>query len=197
MKVLAQKYRLTPLAELKPHPRNPRKHADSALEESMAANGFYGAVVAQKSTGYILAGHARVERARAGKLEALPVIWVDVDDAGALKILAADNRTSDLAAQVGYDEQKLAELLTAVRAETGGFEGTGFTEESFDALLKSMGDAIAGADAGSTPKRRQRRHVGTDALPPAPGDPAPGDPQSDVCPLCGRSSAAAAPSEDE
>jgi ParB-like chromosome segregation protein Spo0J len=134
-----QRYELVSVADLKPHPKNPRKGAAEAIDQSIAENGFYGAVVAQKATSLILAGRHRWERAQAAGIATLPVIWVDVDDQAALRILAADNRTSDLAA---YDPQALAELLESVRTDGGGLEGTGYDAAAFDAMLQQAGDDI-------------------------------------------------------
>ena len=39
---------------MKPHPDNPRVHDEDALDESLEANGFYGAVLVQKSTGHVI-----------------------------------------------------------------------------------------------------------------------------------------------
>ena len=54
-----QAYELVAPRALRPHPRNPRRGDVDAIEESIAENGFYGCVVAQRSTGYILAGNHR------------------------------------------------------------------------------------------------------------------------------------------
>jgi DNA modification methylase len=140
--VVEQQYSLVPVGQIAPHPRNPRKGAVEAIDESIRENGFYGAVVAQKSTSLILAGRHRWERAQGLGIAAVPVIWVDVDDATALRIIAADNRTSDMA---GYDAQALAELLESVRTDTGGFSGTGYDEAAFNEILALAGDAILAA----------------------------------------------------
>jgi ParB-like chromosome segregation protein Spo0J len=47
------------LADLRTHPRNVNHGDLGAILESIDANGFYGAIVAQRSTGYILAGNHR------------------------------------------------------------------------------------------------------------------------------------------
>ena len=138
-RIVSQRYELVSVSRLTPHPRNPRKGSAEAIDESIRANGFYGAVVAQKSSGYILAGRHRVERATAAGIATVPVIWADVDDETALRILAADNRTSDLA---GYDEQKLAELLESVKSESGELAGTGFSQEALDEILDQAAKAL-------------------------------------------------------
>lgn len=44
-------------------------------------------------------------------ITSVPVVWLDVDDATAKRIMLADNRTADLAT---YDEQILAEALASL-----------------------------------------------------------------------------------
>ena len=121
------------LDKLKPHPSNPRQGDVGAIHESITANGFYGALVVQKSTGYILAGNHRWKAAKEAGLKKLPVFFVDVDDDRAIRILLADNRTNDLAA---YDEPALAALLKGILAETDSLVGTGYDTDALDALLR-------------------------------------------------------------
>lgn len=129
-----QEVRDTPITQLRHHPKNPRKGDVGAIAGSIRTNGFYGTIVAQQSTGFVLAGNHRLMAAKEEGLESLPVAWVDVDDAAALRILAADNRTSDLGA---YDERLLADLLSEV-SNGGGIEGTGYVEADLDRLIASL-----------------------------------------------------------
>jgi len=142
-KLAPQKIETVPIRTLKHHPKNPRKGDVKSITESIEHNGFYGVVVAQKSTGYVLAGNHRMMAAKAAGLDSLPVAYVDVDDATALKILLADNRTNDLAT---YDNKELAELLADV-SNTIGLDGTGFDEAFLDGLITSMSKAPTIAEA--------------------------------------------------
>src|SRR6185312_6845095 len=76
---------------------NPRQGDIGALHESIEHNGFYGALIAQKSTGKILAGNHRYQAAVQRGATTLPVIWVDVDSDQARRIVIADNRLNDRA----------------------------------------------------------------------------------------------------
>src|SRR5579884_816150 len=106
--VVSQQYELVPVGNLKPHPKNPRVGNKGLIDESIAANGFYGAVIASRRSGFILAGKHRWERAQAAGISEIPVVWIDgLDETAELKIIAADNRSSDLAS---YDDEKLAAL---------------------------------------------------------------------------------------
>jgi ParB-like chromosome segregation protein Spo0J len=105
--------------------------------------------VAQVSTGHILVGNHRYLAAKEAGIDTLPVMWVDVDDNRALKILLADNRTNDLS---GYDNKALTELL-AEMSNAGELDGTGYNESDLDALIQDMasgdGESTEGADETS------------------------------------------------
>jgi len=151
LEIINQATETVPVGKLTRHPKNPRQGDVGAIHQSIAANGFYGAIVAQKSTGHVLAGNHRLEAAKQSGADAVPVIWVDVDDATALRILLADNRTNDLAS---YDDRALAELLQGILAVTGTLEGTGFDGDALDELLYSLGlDAPDFAPSDEGPPR--------------------------------------------
>lgn len=131
-----QRYeRAVKLTRLSAHPDNPRHGDTDAIGESIEANGFYGAVVAQEGTGVILAGKHRWDTAADRGLSAVPVIWIDVDDETARRIVAADNRTSDLG---WYDDAALAELLKSIASTEAGLTGTGFDDTALNMLLASV-----------------------------------------------------------
>ena len=121
--------------DLTTHPGNPRRGDLAAVKASIEVNGFYGTIVAQRSSGYVLAGNHRLMAARELGMEQVPVVWVDCDDTRARAILAADNRTSELG---GFDSEALAQLLEGLRIEDA-LIGTGYDEGSISALLSSLG----------------------------------------------------------
>jgi site-specific DNA-methyltransferase (adenine-specific) len=140
---VSQRYVRRKLDDLTPHPANPRQGDVGAIHQSIEANGFYGAVIVQKSTGYVLAGNHRMQAAANAGATSLPVIEVDVDDATATRILLADNRTNDVAT---YDQDALAGLLRSL-AEDGGLAGSGYDGDDVDALLQSLEHAPYDGDA--------------------------------------------------
>ena len=131
---LKQEFEMVEVDRLKEHPRNPRKGNTEVIRESIEKNGFYGAVIVQRSTGQILAGNHRWKAAKMAGESKVPVAWVDVDEEHATRILLADNRTNDLA---GYNESELSALLVELN-EAVGLEGTGYTESDLDQLLSSI-----------------------------------------------------------
>lgn len=106
---------------LREHPENPNKGDVDTIDESIEVNGWYGAVTAQKSTGYIIAGNHRYRTAKARGATEIPVIWKDVDDEAALRILLVDNQS---ARKAQMDEEK----LTAVLESLESLSGTGYDE---------------------------------------------------------------------
>ena len=135
MRIINQTTETAPIDTIRPHPRNPRQGDTGAIHQSIDANGFYGAVVAQKSTGYSLAGNHRWKAAQQAGATEVPVTWVDVDDDHALRILLADNRTNDLAT---YDDHALADLLKSLHESTGTLTGTGYDGDDLDDLLGAL-----------------------------------------------------------
>lgn len=133
-KIVNKGYEVVAVDSLVPNPRNDRRGNQAVVEESVEANGFYGAIVARKKTREILAGHTRWRSAKKEGLDKVPVIWVDVDDATALRILAVDNRSNDLAT---YDKQAQFDLLSALK-DTGSLIGTGYTDLDITELEKSL-----------------------------------------------------------
>ena len=146
-----------PIGNLQPHPRNPRRGDVGAIQASIGHHGFYGAVVAQRSTGRILAGNHRWLAAKAAGLTEVPVAWVDVDDAQAERILP-DNRSNDLAS---YDDGALLELLRELQATDDGLVGnTGFDDAAMDALLAEAAGRPAAADDAPEPEEQATSVLG-------------------------------------
>lgn len=126
---------------LKEHPQNPNLGKIEVIEESIDVNGWYGAVIAQKSTGYILAGNHRYRVAKERGAKELPVIWKDVDDETALKILTVDNKSTR---DGEVDEAKLEELLASLET----LDGSGYVLAS---LQEQIEDEANGAEAKAEP----------------------------------------------
>lgn len=121
-------------ASLQRHPANPRRGRLDVIGESLEESGFYGALVAQVSTRRILVGNHRWEMATRHGVNPIPVWWVDVDDDAALRILAVDNRSSDLARD---DAAVLADLLLELDSRDG-LRGSGWDGDSLAGLLAGL-----------------------------------------------------------
>lgn len=122
--------------DLTVHPDNPRQGDIGAIVTSIKRNGWYGVIVAQRSTGYVLAGNHRLLAAQHLNLPTVPVYWADVDDSTARRILLADNRTAELAT---YDDTRLLELLTR-HANANDLTGTGWDHDDVEQLIAHLDD---------------------------------------------------------
>ena len=126
---------MVPVRDINIHPENPNDGSVDAISQSIEENGFYGAILAQRSTGFILKGnHSYLAAIQQGATE-IPVIWLDVDNTKALEIMAADN---NIAAKAVRDPEKLAALLKRVKEARGSVSATSYTEEELKALLSSV-----------------------------------------------------------
>lgn len=145
---------LVPIDEIKPWPENPRSGDLGALVESIQKNGFYGAVVVQRSTNYVLAGNHRLAALTQMGEDQIPVVWVDVDDTEAARLALADNRTSDLAF---YDDEALFALLDHL-VSVDSLEGTGYDRAAYELLLQGVesdgAGVVGGVRQGMTPEDR-------------------------------------------
>jgi ParB-like chromosome segregation protein Spo0J len=131
---------------LKEHPKNPNKGDVATIDESLDENGWYGAVIAQKSTGYILAGnHSYREAKKKGMLQ-IPVIWKDVDDETAVKIMLVDNESTRKGA---IDEAMVEELLAGLE----NLKGTGYVLASVQEVIENgdKPEAEVDTDDGGEP----------------------------------------------
>lgn len=162
--LLNQSYELTPLDKLTTHPENPRRGDVSAIADSIHAHGFYGTVVAQRSTGHVLAGNHRLMAARQEGLTELPVVWIDVDDDRARRILIADNRTSDLGS---YDDALLIELLADLALSEQSLAGTGYTSDDLELLARALEEAEQDPTLEYTRKKDAIHYVPTGPKPAA------------------------------
>lgn len=135
MRIINDGYEQVALDTLLLHPRNANKGQVSLISESIETNGFYGAVYVQRSTRYILAGNHTYLAAKENGATDIPVIWVDVDDSAALRIMLADNET---ASQAERDQAMVAQILKELQDTPLGTAGTGYTPDRVEALIASL-----------------------------------------------------------
>lgn len=125
-----------PPGSLNPYPQNPRQGDVDAIAASLNEFGQYKPIVVNRGTqtgrpNEILAGNHTWQAATKLRFKTINVVWVDVDDDTAAKIVLADNRTGDLA---GYDTDVLSDLMQSLQT----LEGTGFTQGDYDSLIADL-----------------------------------------------------------
>lgn len=151
-KIVNHGYELVDPSTLKQHPKNARRGNVGVIDDSVEANGFYGALIVQKSTRTILKGNHTHRVAMKRKMASVPVIWVDVDEPTSLRILAVDNRANDLG---GYDEKLLRDLLGEMK-NAGNLIGTGYDDE---ALAKILAADVPPSDFKEFDENTKTEHV--------------------------------------
>ena len=119
------------ISELKPHPKNPRVHPDSAiekLERSIKEFGWTNPVLVS-ADGYVLAGHARLKAAEKAGISEAPVIYLPLAGTKAEAYLIADNKLQD---ETDWD----MELLELELEELEDMF-TGFSEEEKEVIFNA------------------------------------------------------------
>ena len=129
--------------QVRPHPLNVRQGDIGAIASSIEADGFYGALIVQESTGYIVVGNHRYLAAQAEGLEELPAFVIDIDDDRARRLMLRDNRTSDIATN---DQLALIRELKELALTPDGLADTGFDGDDLDALIADVKGGIFGDD---------------------------------------------------
>jgi len=115
------------------YPGNPRVGDIGAIKESLTENQQFVPIVVQQSTGYIVSGNHTFQAACELGWDEIDVVYVDVDDIQAKRILLAANKIADRGT---YDERLLANLLSDILDESDALlEGTGYTSDEVDDLL--------------------------------------------------------------
>lgn len=159
------------LADLKRHPRNPKDHDIGAISRSVNRFGFTAPVIVDERTGYLAAGHGRIDTLAQLKAQGQePPANVQTDAAGDWLVpvvrgvsfnsdaeieayLVADNRLTVLG---GWNEPELAALLQSLAEQDEALlEVTGFDGDDLQALLDELGGAFddPAADSGAPAER--------------------------------------------
>ena len=100
-----------PVADLTPHPLNPRVHPDGqmkAVDQSLDTLGWVKSVLVNERTGRVVDGHARLKLAVERGEETVPVEFLDLDEAEERAAIAV---LDPLAALASTDADALAALV--------------------------------------------------------------------------------------
>lgn len=128
------------IADLKPDPRNPRKHDRTqirAIAKSLESFGFNAPILTNRQC-QVVAGHGRLEAAKLLGLETVPVISLDdLTDAQAKAYQLADNKLTD---RSSFDPEMVAIHLKELSEIALDFqiEDTGFETPEIDLLIQGL-----------------------------------------------------------
>lgn len=129
------------ISDIKPHPKNPRIHPDSALEKLSKSIKEFGWTnpVLLSSDGFILAGHARVKAAEKLGFTEVPAVRLPFAGAKADAYLIADNKLQE---ETGWDMPLLRDLIGELDTGLFDLELTGFNLDDLAGLLCTFSDDI-------------------------------------------------------
>ncbi len=126
MEKTTSEMQLVPLTKLVPYQNNARTHSPAQLQKlrsSLREFGFINPILIDRDYG-VIAGHGRMEAARAEGITEVPCVFVDhLTEAQKKAYILADNR---MALDAGWDEEMLKIELSELQELDYDLEFTGF-----------------------------------------------------------------------
>lgn len=145
---------LVPIDQVNPYENNANNGDVEIVRDSIEVNGFYGAVIAQKGTGTLIAGHTRYEALLSLGAEQIPVIWVQTNNVQAARMRLVDNRST----RMGKDDPALLleELQQIIEADAEMLlAGTGYLENDLEEIRAMLDEPL---DFDDEDFAKQRSH---------------------------------------
>ena len=128
--------KLVKVEELIPHPKNPNTHPQSQIKilaQNIRYHGWRHPIVVSKLSGYIVAGHGRLEAARELGVSIVPVEYQDfATENNELAVLVGDNQLAELST---LDLNGLQDIIDGFKASDFDTILAGFEPTDLDALL--------------------------------------------------------------
>jgi ParB-like chromosome segregation protein Spo0J len=117
------------LKNLKEHPRNPNRHGPEQirlLAKNIKTLGWRHPILVSSLSGYIVAGHARLQAAREIGVKTAPVdVQPFENESDEMAYLVADNKIAELSE---IQASKIKQLLDQIKTEDIDIELTGYLE---------------------------------------------------------------------
>lgn len=131
-----------------PNPKNPNMHPERQIEilsQVIKAQGWRKPITVSKRSGFVVAGHGRLQAALMLKLDKVPVDYQDyANEAEEYADLVADNRIAELSE---INDELLHSLLEEIKEfEDFNFELTGYTDFDIDSILEDVNGLDFGED---------------------------------------------------
>lgn len=128
--------KIVKVEELIPHPKNPNTHPQNQIKilaQNIRYHGWRHPIVVSKLSGYIVAGHGRLEAARELGVSIVPVEYQDfATEDNELAVLVGDNRLAELST---LDLNGLQDIIDGFKASDFDTILAGFEPTDLDALL--------------------------------------------------------------
>ncbi len=132
---------LVPVEKLVPYVNNARTHSPeqiTKLRSSLREFGFINPVIIDRDYG-VIAGHGRIEAAKAEGIAEVPCVFADhLTEAQKKAYILADNR---MAMDAGWDEELLRIEIESLQGEDFDIGLTGFDEKELADLFSNSSDS--------------------------------------------------------
>lgn len=162
MEIKCQYKEMVELHKLTPHPKNANKHPERQIEllaKIIDHTGFRHPIVVSKRSGFVVAGHGRLEAAYKLGVEKVPVDYQDFkDEAEEFSFLTADNKIAELSK---VDDLLVIEEIKSLEVEDTelfGFDDLdlNFFEEaqSLDEIFEEQDSANSLREKGSMENKK-------------------------------------------
>ncbi len=128
--------KLVKIGELISHPKNPNTHPETQIKilaQNIRYHGWRHPIVVSKLSGYIVAGHGRLEAARELGVSIVPVEYQDFSsEDNELAVLVGDNRLAELSS---LDLNSLQDIVDGFKNTDFNTILAGYEPTDLDALL--------------------------------------------------------------
>lgn len=128
--------KLVKVEEVIPHPKNPNTHPQNQIKilaQNIRYHGWRHPIVVSKLSGYIVAGHGRLEAAKELGVSIVPVEYQNfASEDNELAVLVGDNRLAELSS---LDLNGLQDIIDGFKASDFDTILAGFEPTDLDALL--------------------------------------------------------------
>ena len=155
---------LVDITEIVANPRNPNKHPDkqvALLAKIIRHQGWRAPVVVSKRSGFVVAGHGRLEAAKLLQVQVVPVNFQEfATEADEWAHVIADNRIAELAKT---DGAMLKDLLIELDSATQDFDMdlSGFDAGELERVINSFGDHPVDAEPQTDRAAELQKQWGT------------------------------------
>lgn len=143
-----------PIDNVAPHPQNARRGDLRVVTESLLANGQFRPIIVNQRTGHIVKGNHTWQAAKALGWARVAAVFVDVDALEEDRLVAIDNRTSDLGTN---DDRAVLDLIVRLGDD---LDGVGYDEFDIEMLSEDIARADEAARAALTDLPPERVAVG-------------------------------------
>lgn len=146
MKIYCKYDKLESLYNLKAHPKNPNKHSTDQVKRLAELYNYHGIrhpVIVSNLSGFVVAGHGRIEAAKQAGLKEFPVVYQDfVDSDAEYAFMVSDNAISDWSElDMGMINADLPDLGPDFDIDMLGIED--FTLDMADKEVKNTGGELS------------------------------------------------------